>query len=943
LPCEAAGLRICPEFSALFDILLCIRDDHDMRLVALAAAVCLLSTVTAVLMLRQSSLSRGVLARGWTLAGGVAVGFGIWATHFIAMLGYDPGFIAGYKVGLTAGSLAVVLATTVTAFLIAAARRSLASLLAASAVAGSGFATMHYIGMAALEIPATIRWDAGYVVLSVLLAIVPLYPALSLAVRGKTWRGGIGAAALMTGAIVGLHFSGMTAIRLVPERLDIEGALLSPQAMSALISAVSLALLALCLGGWTLARRTRAAIASRERELSALIKGISDCAIYMLDSEGRVANWNAGAERLKGFAEDEIVGAPIARFYPTQDAARAEAALTTAAAAGKFVGEGWRLRKDGSRFWAHVTIERFSDEAGKLLGFAKITRDMTRFKEDQDRIEEARLHLDAALEHMHHGLCLFDADQRLVLRNRRFAELWSLPEDSCPPGTTLMEVARAAIGARSGGDVPQERLENMRGLLQQSLADPGMPAVISEFGEDFVVSISSRPLPDGGWVSTFEDFTERRRSEAKIAHMALHDGLTGLPNRTSFNRWLDKEIEHAATRGAQVAMIAIDLDRFKEINDAQGHAAGDQVLQKIAQGLAERIEDDEIVARLGGDEFAVAKHFSDPNDLADFVARVDSAFGAGIGAQDGIAVGASIGIAIYPADAGSRETLLNNADLAMYRAKGSLTEHICYYEPGMDESARHRRQLANDLRQALARDELTVLYQPQRLLKTNEISGYEALMRWTHPRLGAVSPSEFIPIAEETGEIVRLGEWVLRTACAEAATWARGDKIAVNLSPVQLLQPDLPEVVTQILIDTGLPPRRLELEITETAIIADKVRALHTLRRIKALGVSVAMDDFGTGYSSLDTLHSFPFDKIKIDKSFLLKAEDNEQARAIIRAVLALGKSLAIPVLAEGVETELQLALLLGEGCDEAQGYLFGRPGRAPGAEAGAAKLRAAG
>lgn len=925
----------------MFDILLCIRDDHDLRLVALAAAVCLLSTTTAVLMLRQSGLSQGVLARGWTVAGGVAVGFGIWATHFIAMLGYDPGFIAGYRVGLTVSSLAIVLATTVSAFLIAARRFSPMGLLAASTVAGTGFAAMHYIGTAALEMPAIIQWRASYVVLSVILAIVPLHPALSLAVRGRTWRGSVGAAALMTGAIVGLHFSGMTAIHLIPARMEVEGALLSPQTMSALIGGASLILLALCLGGWTLARHTRAAIVSRERELSVLVKGISDCAIYLLDSEGRVANWNVGAQRLKGFAGDEIIGTPIAHFYPAEDAAKADAALSIAAASGKFVGEGWRVRKDGTRFWAHVTMERFCDDSGRLLGFAKITRDMTRFKEDQDRIEQARLHLDAALEHMHQGLCLFDAEERLVLRNRRFTELWNLPEDSCQPGTKMMDVARTAIAARSGGEAPQERLDTMRALLEQALIDPNLPAVVAEFGDDFVVSVSSRALPDGGWVTTFEDFTERRRSEAKIAHMALHDGLTGLPNRTSFNRWLDKEIEHAGARGSQVAMIAIDLDRFKEINDAQGHAAGDLVLQKIGEALEDRLDEGEFVARLGGDEFAVAKHYSDPADLADFVARVDSAFGAEIGAQDGLAVGASIGIALYPADASTRETLLNNADLAMYRAKGSLTEHICYYEPGMDESARHRRQLANDLRQALAREELSVLYQPQRLLKTNEISGYEALMRWTHPRLGAVSPSEFIPIAEETGEIVRLGEWVLRTACAEAATWARGDKVAVNLSPVQLLQADLPEMVTQILLDTGLPPRRLELEITETAIIADKVRALHTLRRIKALGVSVAMDDFGTGYSSLDTLHSFPFDKIKIDKSFLLKAEDNEQARAIIRAVLALGKSLGIPVLAEGVETELQIDLLLDEGCDEAQGYLLGRPGLAPGAEAGG--LRAAG
>jgi diguanylate cyclase (GGDEF)-like protein/PAS domain S-box-containing protein len=929
----------------LLDILVCIRDEHDLRFVALAAAVCLLSTMTAVLMLRQSYHVRAREGFGWIVLGGVATGFGIWATHFIAMLGYDPGLIAGYRTGLTLVSLAVVLGTTSGAFLMAARWPRGAAIPMAALLAGSGVAAMHYIGMAALEMRATIDWRWSYVLLSLLLAVLPLHPALRLATQ-RTERGsGIAAVLLMACAVVGLHFSGMTAIRLIPARIDAQAALISPATMSVAITTVSICLLALCLVGWAVARRTGAAIAASERQFSILAKGLSDCALYMLDGDGLVANWNAGAQRLKGYHGDEVVGSSLARFYTAEDRERGMPALALAAAAehGKFSAEGWRVRKDGTQFWAHVTIERICDEAGNHLGFAKLTRDMTRLKEDQDRIATANRHLDAALEHMHQGLCLFDGTGHLVLCNRRFADLWQLSEDDCRPGATFEQVARAAMESRSGAKVPPERIEVMRATLEQVLSVQDSPAVIREFGDDFAVSISSRRLPDGGWVTTFEDITERRRSEAQIAHMALHDGLTGLPNRTSFNRWLDLEIDHAVARERQVALVAIDLDRFKEINDTQGHAAGDEVLQKVAGALSGALREGEIAARLGGDEFAVARPLShkrtgSEGELAEFVSRIDHCLTSLGGGDDdpnsgGMVIGASLGIALSPDDAPDRETLLNNADLAMYRAKSSFSEHICYYEAGMDESARHRRQLANDLRQAIARDEFEVLYQPQRSLKTNEVSGYEALLRWHHPRLGMISPSEFIPIAEETGEIIRIGEWVLRTACAEVVDWPGKDKIAVNLSPVQLLQADLPEVVTGILQEVGMSPHRLELEITETAIIADKTRALHCLRRIKALGVSVAMDDFGTGYSSLDTLHSFPFDKIKIDKSFLLESRESEQARAIIRAVLALGRSLGIPVLAEGVETHDQLVLLLGEGCDEAQGYYFGRPAPAPAAE----------
>ncbi len=916
----------------MFDIVFCIRDDHDIRFVGLAAAICLLSTITAVLMIRQSRSASARGRLGWAISGGFATGFGIWATHFVAMLGYDPGIIVGYEVMRTAMSLVIVLATTIAAMLIATRGQGARALCAASILAGAGFAAMHYVGMAALEMPALIRWNPGYLALSIGLGIVPLYPAFALALRRKTLGSGLAAALVMTAAIVGLHFSGMTAIDLIPSRIEGTRALLSPTTMSVLISLASACLLTLCLAGIIIARRTRAAIAASELQFSALVKGISDCAIYMLDADGRVANWNAGAQRLKGYRPEEIVGQPLHSFYLPEDRASgvADDALVIAREQGKFSGEGWRLRKDGTRFWAQVTIERFCDEQGRIIGFAKITRDISRLKEDQDRIAEARRHRDAALDHMHQGLCLFDARGKLVLANRRFAEMWGLGDDQCRPGTGAMEVLQCALAARTGDATAESQLARIWSRLEESLRDPSLPPFVLELDDELIVAMSSRAMADGGWVTTIEDITARRRSEEQIVHMAMHDGLTGLPNRTSFNQWLDSEIAQAAAKRRQVAVVAIDLDRFKEINDTHGHAAGDRVLQQIGTGLAQSLERGEIAARVGGDEFAVAKHYADPSELEAFVARVSSSLAVSDG--EGACVGASFGIATYPGDAPGREALLNNADLAMYRAKASLGETICYYQAGMDEEARHRRLIANDLRQALARNEFHLLYQPQRSLRTQQISGHEALLRWRHPRLGHISPMEFIPIAEQTGEIIKIGEWVLRTACREAARWTSGDKVAVNLSPVQLLQPDLPEMVAGILVETGLPPRRLELEITETALISDKARALHSLRRIKALGVSVAMDDFGTGYSSLDTLHSFPFDKIKIDKSFLLQSGESHQAQAIIRAVLALGRSLGIPVLAEGVETLQQLQLLVDEGCDEAQGYLFGRPAALPGA-----------
>ncbi|WP_255448514.1 bifunctional diguanylate cyclase/phosphodiesterase [Telmatospirillum sp. J64-1] len=430
-----------------------------------------------------------------------------------------------------------------------------------------------------------------------------------------------------------------------------------------------------------------------------------------------------------------------------------------------------------------------------------------------------------------------------------------------------------------------------------------------------------------GFVSYLIDDSVRSESIKRLHHMALNDSLTGLPNRVNFAEHLEAEIKIADETGGKVALIGIDLDRFKEVNDLHGHHAGDEVLKILAERMRNLLQEGEFVARLGGDEFAAVYRMHEQEGLIDFITRLETALFRPIRLEEyEFIAGASLGIALYPTDATDAEKLINNADLAMYRAKADITTSACFYEPTMDETIRARRKMVSELREALNNDQLDVYYQVQKDVASGEICGYEALLRWKHPERGFVSPAEFIPLAEENGLILQIGEWVLRKVCAEAASWDPPYKVSVNLSPVQFVHSDLPKLIKDVLDETGMAPERLELELTESTIINDKVRSLHILRQIKALGVTIALDDFGTGYSSLDTLRSFPFDKIKLDRSFMQEIETSPQAKAIIRAVLALGKSLSVPVLAEGIETEGQLSILSTEGCDEGQGYLLGRP-----------------
>jgi diguanylate cyclase (GGDEF)-like protein/PAS domain S-box-containing protein len=563
---------------------------------------------------------------------------------------------------------------------------------------------------------------------------------------------------------------------------------------------------------------------------------------------------------------------------------------------------------------------RISHSGTRDQGFIVVCSDVTLSKQQEASLRQTNWRLDAALDNMSQGLCLFDAQQRLEVINRRFFEIFGLSRDAIKPGSTFREILELKVAGQNPGGKP---VALMLEELTDSLRRNAKGTHFYELKAGRVIACTYNTTSDGGWVATYEDVTQRHQAEAKIMHMARHDALTNLPNRVLFR----EKMEHALNRGERLAVLFIDLDRFKSVNDTLGHPVGDALLCAVTQRLQMAVRGADAVARLGGDEFAIIQLGARPQDATELAGRIIESISQSfdvLGHQ--VVIGASLGIAMAPADGAEPDQLLRNADMALYRAKDEGRGTYHFFQPDMDAQMQARRSLELDLRKAVLNGEFELHYQPLVDLASDKISGFEALVRWNHPERGLVGPDDFIPVAEEIGLIVPIGDWVLKQACKDAVTWPGKLTVAVNLSAVQFRHPTLALSVVSALGASGLAASRLELEITETVLLQDNRAVLDVLHQVRELGVRISMDDFGTGYSSLSYLRSFPFDKIKIDRSFIRELGKENDCVAIIRAVIRLGRGLGMITTAEGVETKEQLDILRAEGCTQVQGYLFSMP-----------------
>jgi diguanylate cyclase (GGDEF)-like protein/PAS domain S-box-containing protein len=570
------------------------------------------------------------------------------------------------------------------------------------------------------------------------------------------------------------------------------------------------------------------------------------------------------------------------------------------------------------------TVAVFSQPTPDGTGWVVTHEDITERRRAEKERDRSRAFAATVIENVPSTIVVKDAnDLRYVLINRAGEEYFGIPRD-------------AMIGKRSEEVFSKEESE-MIAKHDRELLETGQPQFYDErpmttpAGGHRIVTTARLPIRDARGkpqylLSLINDRTPHKRAEAQIARLVHHDLLTGMPNRAAFTACIEATVDAARKDGGTLALMCLDIDRFKEVNDVFGHMAADEFLVQLAKRLQAAVGG-AFLARLGGDEFAVIATDGDQPSAAEGLAeRILAAVDEDIVInRQNMHVGVSIGIAIFPVDGADAGTLIANADAALYRAKAEGRGAFRFFEADMDKRLRERRMLQQELRSAIERGQLTIHYQPQARI-TGEVIGFEALVRWQHPQRGLIPPATFIPLAEESGLIVSMGEWIMRQACRQAASWPKPLHIAINLSPVQFRHGDLPGLVHTVLLETGLAPSRLELEITEGVLIGDFSRAVSILRRLKSLGARIAMDDFGTGYSSLSYLQSFPFDKIKIDQAFISNLESNPQSATIIRAVIGLARGLELPVVAEGVETKDQLAFLSKESCDEIQGFLVGQP-----------------
>ncbi|TWD85784.1 diguanylate cyclase/phosphodiesterase with PAS/PAC sensor(s) [Variovorax beijingensis] len=674
-------------------------------------------------------------------------------------------------------------------------------------------------------------------------------------------------------------------------------------------------------------RAAESALRESEASIRSIFDSSPDC-ISMLDLSGKTLLMNRSARRMIGLDVSQLADREaLERIFPEGRLRKLSAMFDVVRAGGTSRLEVDAVDAQGVHRWLDVIAAPVLDASGVPSRMVSIWRDITEAKAArndavaaQQQAERAATRLSAVLENTMDCVLVVDHAWRITYMNenaRRFLKL-----------------GVEAVNARLWDLYPAE-VESLFGdYFRQAMA--GKAVSFEEFVPITQVWLEIHASPtEEGLSIFFRDTTARRKAEqerfqaqSQVSHMARHDALTGLPNRQAFREALQQHLTDAGKRGTSVAVLTLDLDGFKAVNDAYGHPVGDILLQEVAQRLRLVVSGDEhMLARLGADEFVIGCFGLLRPDATVEIARRLMATLLGPFDLDGskVSIGASVGIAVAPADGGTVDEIKRASTVALHRAKAAGGRSFFRYEKSMDADLQIRQTLKLSMGEALARGDFEVHYQALVSLASNRYTTFEALLRWRHPGRGMISPADFIPIAEETGLIVDIGEWVLRGACREATAWPDGIGVAVNLSPVQFRDDNLVDLIRNALDASGLSPSRLQLEITESVLLGNDDRNLRTLQQIRQLGVKIAMDDFGTGYSSLGYLRSFPFDKIKVDRSFIADLPDS-RSLAIIRAVAGIGRSLGIATTVEGVETEAQLQIIRQEGFDEVQGYLFARP-----------------